>query len=42
MQKIYIRELYHIIDAVIKFIHYLVGNKFIISTNQQTLRRLRT
>jgi len=36
----YIREFYAITEAIAKFRHYLLGKKFIIRTDQQSLRSL--
>jgi len=36
----YIREFYAITEAIAKFRHYLIGKKFIIRTDQQSLRSL--
>ena len=39
-QSAYIRELLAITEALAKFRHYLLGNKFIIRTDQRSLRSL--
>ncbi|WVY96659.1 hypothetical protein V8G54_028810 [Vigna mungo] len=42
MQKqfVYIREFYAIIEALAKFRHYLLGHKFIVKTDQKSLKEL--
>nr|KYP61846.1 Transposon Ty3-I Gag-Pol polyprotein [Cajanus cajan] len=37
-QSAYIREFYIIIESLAKFIHYLLGHKFIIRTDQKSLK----
>jgi len=37
-QSAYVRELYAVTEAVAKFRHYLLGHKFMIKTNQKSLR----
>ena len=39
-QSAYTREFYAITQAMSKFRHYLVGHKFIIKTNQKSLKEL--
>jgi len=39
-QSAYTIEFYAIIEAISKFRHYLLGKKFIIRTNQQSLKSL--
>jgi len=39
-QFVYTREFYAIMDALAKFRHYLLGHKFIIKTNQKSLKEL--
>ena len=39
-QSAYIREFYAITQALAKFRHYLVGHKFIIKTDQKSLKEL--
>lgn len=39
-QSTYVRELYAISEAIAKFRHYLLGHKFIIRTDQKSLRSL--
>ncbi|WVZ02924.1 hypothetical protein V8G54_023730 [Vigna mungo] len=39
-QSAYVRELYAITEALAKFRHYLLGKRFIIRTNQQSLKSL--
>ncbi|XP_057746886.1 uncharacterized protein LOC130966135 [Arachis stenosperma] len=39
-QSAYVREFYAITEAVAKFRHYLLGKKFIIRTDQQSLKAL--
>ena len=39
-QSAYIREFYDITQALAKFRHYLVGHKFIIKTDQKSLKEL--
>ena len=39
-QSAYMRELYTITEAIAKFRHYLLGYKFLIRTDQRSLRSL--
>jgi len=39
-QSTYVRELYVIIEALEKFRHYLIGHKFVIKTDQRSLKSL--
>ena len=39
-QSAYVRELYALTEAVAKFRHYLLGHKFILRTDQKSLRTL--
>lgn len=39
-QSTYVRELYAIFEAISKFRHYLLGHKFIIRTDQKSLKSL--
>ena len=39
-QSAYIRESYAIIEAVAKFRHYLLGHRFVIKTDQRSLKSL--
>ena len=39
-QSTYVRDLYALTEAVAKFRHYLLGHKFILRTDQKSLRIL--